>query len=150
MQAIVFIRNANCTRAVSVFRFVLESCEHRVGKIVTLLRVSSSAGSSTGYGRFSRKLYWLWKVQQKALLVMEGSAESSTGYGRLSRKLYRLWKVQQLKILMYTSTPPIYQTLLSVFLRGYGNETRVPDPRILGRGHRIFQEISHGVPNILG
>ena len=45
--------NANRTRAVFAFCFVLESCKHQAGKIRTLLRVSGSAESSTGYGRFS-------------------------------------------------------------------------------------------------
>ena len=33
------------------FCLVLESCEHQAGKIRTLLQVSGSAESSTGYGR---------------------------------------------------------------------------------------------------
>ena len=45
--------NANHTRAIFAFCFVLESCKHQAGKIRTLLRVSGSAESSTGYGRFS-------------------------------------------------------------------------------------------------
>ena len=44
--------NANRTIAVFAFCFVLESCKHQAGKIRTLLRVSGSAESSTGYGRF--------------------------------------------------------------------------------------------------
>ena len=51
----VFSENANCTRAVFAFCFVLESCEHQTGKIRMLLRASVW---------FSRRFYCQWKVLQ--------------------------------------------------------------------------------------